>query len=816
MAIQPAAGTTKPAKGSAVNTASSLSTGLVAALLFNDTTGSTALDASTNANNMALGTAVSWVSTPFGGGIDGELSAAPVGHTDQSGGQTGTLAQFATSPAGITFIGRVKIKSSDLANGAQIWSLGNYTKLVYQVTAWQLKIYNNNTGNTPVATIPLDTWTTIAQTYDSTSGVSTLVVDGVAIALNSPYTTANQTLNGQLFLGTIAPFSGQWEYLYLYDRAVSLADLQTITGTPFAMINAANTVVPLTTTAVSIGTPTATTETMDATNAVHGNTGPYTYRWYLSTTQGFTPGPSNFVSGATTATPTFTGLTPDTIYYCKLAVTDSASTPVTLTTGQMAFVTEPATMGTIVLVGIGDSIMALEQTGVTETPLQACADYLTAQAGIRKVIVVNQAVAGTALSDWQPGGTKLTAAFAAGNAAKAAAGVAKAIYVVMLGANDSKAHGTAAGYGSALNLTLQAIVTNGDWAVPNAPTYSYQPGGGWDEAATALQQAYGATIPALCDGVNVRDGDPGQGYKWFAAFNVSGTVDGVHPDAAGVQALGLYWYQGIVKSFNLGGTTAVVVAPSIGAISVVVAAGTATITFPAPVAGTNPVGGVALYQGPASGQEAWTPIATHAGTTGGTFAVPVAAPGSSLTWAVKAYDNQTTPLYGAASNEVSYTTPLPLVNLAIDAYMVAAPGDPALHPDASVADPGCQAPAPSTTTGVLTNAAQIVAVATDADRDVSIDVTGIIGTWTATAMASATLAKPFTAAVAAPNQITAAPVVVLIAATQTTAARTLVQLSVLDGTQAPGDVYDVHVTLTLNDAPATRRTLVFSVYVEAD
>lgn len=154
----------------------------------------------------------------------------------------------------------------------------------------------------------------------------------------------------------------------------------------------------------------------------------------------------------------------------------------------------------------------------------------------------------------------------------------------------------------------------------------------------------------------------------------------------------------------------------------------------------------------------------------------------------------------------------------IVASFVAELGDPALHPDPTAAEPGCGVPIQGTVAGILANAAQLVVVVGDTNLGVSVDVTDLMGAWTIarTPTITATLARPFALATTAPGFIPTAASVVNVAATSTTAARTLVQLSVLDGTQAPGDVYDVHVTLTLNDAPATRRTLVFSVYVESD
>ncbi len=70
-------------------------------------------------------------------------------------------------------------------------------------------------------------------------------------------------------------------------------------------------------------------------------TGPYTYQWYRSTTQGFTPGGGNILAGKTALLLQDTGLLPNTIYYYVVKATDTGhsndtddSTEVSLTTTQ--------------------------------------------------------------------------------------------------------------------------------------------------------------------------------------------------------------------------------------------------------------------------------------------------------------------------------------------------------------------------------------------------------------------------------------------------------------------------------------------------
>lgn len=53
-----------------------------------------------------------------------------------------------------------------------------------------------------------------------------------------------------------------------------------------------------------------------------GGVGPYTYQWYMSTTQGFTPGGGNILTGETALLLSKTGLLPQTTYYFVVRVTD--------------------------------------------------------------------------------------------------------------------------------------------------------------------------------------------------------------------------------------------------------------------------------------------------------------------------------------------------------------------------------------------------------------------------------------------------------------------------------------------------------------
>jgi hypothetical protein len=76
-----------------------------------------------------------------------------------------------------------------------------------------------------------------------------------------------------------------------------------------------------------------------------GGTAPYTYQWYQSTTTGFSPGPTNIVTGATSiSNVTFSSLIPNTAYFFKVIATDSSSPAVAGTSSQLAVTTVPTVL----------------------------------------------------------------------------------------------------------------------------------------------------------------------------------------------------------------------------------------------------------------------------------------------------------------------------------------------------------------------------------------------------------------------------------------------------------------------------------------
>jgi len=73
--------------------------------------------------------------------------------------------------------------------------------------------------------------------------------------------------------------------------------------------------------------------------AATAGTGPYTYQWYMSTTNAFTPGAGNILSGETALTLTKTGLLPGVAYYFKVVATDTGDSNLTSTSAQLTVTT---------------------------------------------------------------------------------------------------------------------------------------------------------------------------------------------------------------------------------------------------------------------------------------------------------------------------------------------------------------------------------------------------------------------------------------------------------------------------------------------
>jgi hypothetical protein len=74
--------------------------------------------------------------------------------------------------------------------------------------------------------------------------------------------------------------------------------------------------------------------------AATGGTGPYVYQWYRSTTNGFTPGAGNLLSGQTALTLADSGLLAGTTYYYVVVATDTGNSNTTAQSAQLTVGTQ--------------------------------------------------------------------------------------------------------------------------------------------------------------------------------------------------------------------------------------------------------------------------------------------------------------------------------------------------------------------------------------------------------------------------------------------------------------------------------------------
>lgn len=117
-------------------------------------------------------------------------------------------------------------------------------------------------------------------------------------------------------------------------------------------------------------------------------TAPYTYQWYRSTTTGFTPGAGNLISGATSLSLTDTGLIPGTSYFYVVKATDSAGSPATANSAQLAVTTtqpviDPNSFTMSTFLGVPDLRFNFNTISVEVASTQATA--LSAGQGVKIV-----------------------------------------------------------------------------------------------------------------------------------------------------------------------------------------------------------------------------------------------------------------------------------------------------------------------------------------------------------------------------------------------------------------------------------------------
>jgi lysophospholipase L1-like esterase len=291
--------------------------------------------------------------------------------------------------------------------------------------------------------------------------------------------------------------------------------------------------------------------------APSGGTPPRTYQWYLSTTSGFTPGAGNLVSGATSLTPSFTGLAARTTYYAICRTTDATSA--TADSNQLSFTTIKSTAR---IIGFsGDSIT--RGFGVPNLTLRAstrCIAYMRA-AGV-DVVEVNAGVDGSTSQGWQQAQPNYTAAVSAFAAAEV-----DTVHI-MIGTYDAKVSGQTTDTNYLTYLTSQV---NGWLGLGYKVVISYSPYNNiavtsptWDSTSLTALLTYEVKIDTLPNGTTKFAGDK-TAYTFFLA-NTNELGDGTHPNQQGSDDLGRLWANAMMA--NVPGLAPVASALRIGRIGI--------------------------------------------------------------------------------------------------------------------------------------------------------------------------------------------------------------------------------------------------------
>ena len=295
-----------------------------------------------------------------------------------------------------------------------------------------------------------------------------------------------------------------------------------------------------------------------------GGTAPVTYYFHRSASSGFTPsgttaGTGTCIAVNTTGTYSDTSGTAGAAYYYRVIGVDSAGTPVTITSSQVAGIHQIA----LIVVGVGDSITA--GTGASTSANFAAtklAARLSALLPAYAVTVVNSGVGGVS-ADWTPTSTTQTDLSSGSmatncyNTMKAAA-TGAGLFNIMLGTNDARADTLRSA--SAYQANMQAMVTQLHTDFPSAKialngSPYFIPGslsGAITEAGLPLLVSYQGALAAIAASTPNASYNRANIYDEYAG-NTGLLNDGVHPNDAGHDELATLWAQGDVDAIQ--GTT---------------------------------------------------------------------------------------------------------------------------------------------------------------------------------------------------------------------------------------------------------------------
>jgi PKD repeat protein len=295
---------------SATFAAASAPPGLVAAYGFDEGAGTITADSSGNGNAGSLSAAAWTPAGRYGSALsfNGTSSKVVVGDADSLDLTTALTVEAWVRPAALSAWRTVVLKER---SGGIVYSL-----------------YANELGNRPVgqvdiggeknalgtATLPLDTWSHLAVTWDGTT--LRLYVNGSQVA-STPVTGSLANSNGPLDIGGNGVwseyFSGLIDEVRVYNRALAATEIQADMKEPVGGAPPADTKPP---TAPSNLQPSVTGNSVALTwVAATDNIAVRRYHVHRAITAGFTPTAANDVATTTATTYTDAGLSAGTYFY---------------------------------------------------------------------------------------------------------------------------------------------------------------------------------------------------------------------------------------------------------------------------------------------------------------------------------------------------------------------------------------------------------------------------------------------------------------------------------------------------------------------
>ena len=311
-----AAGNVGPASAQATAVISATVPGLVAAYALDETSGTVASDkAGTNTGTVA---GASWVAGGrYGGALsfDGTNDWVTVPDASALDLTTGMTLEAWVRPTAAT---------SDWTTVVFKEQSGNYAYGLYGNTGTNRPSVNGVIGGVDrdirgAATLPLNTWTHLAGTYD---GANLRLYVGGALVATQAATGSIATSTGVLHIGGNLVW-GEWfegliDEIRIYNRALTQAEIQTdmnqSIGTP-------DTQAP--TAPGTLGATGAIATASLSWSAATDNVGVTRYNVHRATTPGFTPSAANRIAQPTGTTFVDTGLSAG-VYYYRVTAEDAA------------------------------------------------------------------------------------------------------------------------------------------------------------------------------------------------------------------------------------------------------------------------------------------------------------------------------------------------------------------------------------------------------------------------------------------------------------------------------------------------------------